>query len=167
MGSSRTRDGNCVPCIGRQILIHCTTQEVQKANILLCPGIAEGWESCLGSLNKALIPFLGIPPSWLHHLPKATPPSTITLGAVFLTYAFFRGWGAGGREVTQTSVYSPLPLIKVKLLISVQLFATPWTIAYQVPLSMGFSRQEHWSGLPFPSPLPLIKPLINSITLDK
>ena len=33
-----------------------------------------------------------------------------------------------------------------------QLFATPWTVAHQVPLSMGFSRQEHWSGLPFPSP---------------
>ena len=30
--------------------------------------------------------------------------------------------------------------------------ATPWTVAYQVPPSMGFSRQEHWSGLPFPSP---------------
>jgi len=29
--------------------------------------------------------------------------------------------------------------------------ATPWTVAYQVPLSMGFSRQEYWSGLPFPS----------------
>ena len=34
----------------------------------------------------------------------------------------------------------------------VQLFATLWTVAYQVPLSMGFSRQEFWSGLPFPSP---------------
>ena len=31
-------------------------------------------------------------------------------------------------------------------------FATPWTIAYQGPLSMSFSRQEDWSGLPFPSP---------------
>ena len=38
------------------------------------------------------------------------------------------------------------------LLSSVQLFATPWTIARQAPLSMGFSRQEYWSGLPFPSP---------------
>ena len=34
----------------------------------------------------------------------------------------------------------------------VQLFATPFTIAYQAPPSMGFSRQEYWSGLPFPSP---------------
>ena len=30
--------------------------------------------------------------------------------------------------------------------------ATPWTVAYQAPLSMGVSRQEYWSGLPFPSP---------------
>ena len=34
----------------------------------------------------------------------------------------------------------------------VQLFATPWTVACQAPLSMGFSRQEYWSGLPFPFP---------------
>ena len=33
----------------------------------------------------------------------------------------------------------------------VQLFATPWTVAHQAPLSMEFSRQEYWSGLPFPS----------------
>ena len=41
---------------------------------------------------------------------------------------------------------------KVKSLSSVLLFATPWTVAYQDPPSMGFSRQEYWSGLPFPSP---------------
>ena len=41
---------------------------------------------------------------------------------------------------------------------SCQLFATPWTVAYQAPLSMGFSRQEYWSGLPFPSPGDLLNP---------
>ena len=41
---------------------------------------------------------------------------------------------------------------KVKLLSRVWLFATPWTVAYRAPPSMGFSRQEYWSGLPFPSP---------------
>ena len=40
----------------------------------------------------------------------------------------------------------------MKLLSRVQLFATPWTLAYQAPPSMGFSRQECWSGLSFPSP---------------
>ena len=42
--------------------------------------------------------------------------------------------------------------MKVKLLSHVQLFVTLWTVAYQAPLSMGFSRQEYWSGVPFPSP---------------
>ena len=53
----------------------------------------------------------------------------------------------------------PSPMIRyevsegseVKWLSRVLLFATPWTVAYQVPLSMGFSRQEYWNGLPFPS----------------
>ena len=40
----------------------------------------------------------------------------------------------------------------VKSLSHVRLFATPWTVAYQAPPSVGFSRQENWSGLPFPSP---------------
>ena len=42
--------------------------------------------------------------------------------------------------------------VKVKSLSRVQLFATPWTVAYQASPSMWFSRQEYWSGLPFPSP---------------
>ena len=42
--------------------------------------------------------------------------------------------------------------VKVKLLSRVRLFATPWTVTYYASLSMGFSRQEYWSGLPFASP---------------
>ena len=42
--------------------------------------------------------------------------------------------------------------VKVKSLSRVRLFATPWTAAYQAPPSMGFSRQEYWSGVPLPSP---------------
>ena len=42
--------------------------------------------------------------------------------------------------------------VKVKSLSCVQFIATPWTVAYQAPPSMGFSRQEYWSGLAFPSP---------------
>ena len=40
----------------------------------------------------------------------------------------------------------------------VQLFVTPWTIAHQALLSMGLSRQEYWSGLPFPPPDPGVEP---------
>ena len=43
--------------------------------------------------------------------------------------------------------------MKVKSLSRVRLLATPWTAAYQAPLSMGFSRQEYWSGVPLPSPI--------------
>ena len=43
-------------------------------------------------------------------------------------------------------------IVKVKSLSRVRLFATPWTVDYQAPPSMGLSRQEYWSGLPFPSP---------------
>ena len=42
--------------------------------------------------------------------------------------------------------------VKVKSLSRVRLFSTPWTAAYQAPPSMGFSRQEYWSGVPLPSP---------------
>ena len=45
--------------------------------------------------------------------------------------------------------------VKVKSLSRVRLLATPWTAAYQAPPSMGFSRQEYWSGVPLPSLPPL------------
>ena len=51
---------------------------------------------------------------------------------------------------------------KMKSLSRVWLFATPWTVAHQAPLSMGFSRQEYWSGLPFPSPGDLPAPGIDA-----
>ena len=43
------------------------------------------------------------------------------------------------------------------MLSHVRLFATPWTVAHQAPLSMEFSREEYWSGLPFPSPRDLLE----------
>ena len=48
--------------------------------------------------------------------------------------------------------------VKVKSLSHVRLFATLWTVAHQAPPSMGVSRQEYWSGLPFPSPGDLPNP---------
>ena len=65
-----------------------------------------------------------------------------------------------GLQITPTLLAS-LPAsatVKVKSLSRVRLFATPWTVAHQASLSMGFSRQEYWSGLPFPSPRRGIKP---------
>ena len=48
--------------------------------------------------------------------------------------------------------------MKVKSVSHVQLFETLWTVDHQAPLSMGFSRQEYWRGLPFPSPGDLPNP---------
>ena len=55
--------------------------------------------------------------------------------------------------------------IHAKLLSHVQRFAAPWTVAHQAPLSMGFSRQEYWSGLAFPSPGDLPGPGIEPASL--
>ena len=66
-----------------------------------------------------------------------------------------RHWGEGrrrGRALGKSPWLGSLPGSEVKLLSRVRLFATPWTVAHQAPPSMGFSRQEYWSGLPFPSP---------------
>ena len=82
-------------------------------------------------------------------------------------------------SITVKYIYSPkiganqyMSHILLLLLLSrfsrVQLFATPWTAAYQAPPSMGFSRQEYWSGLPLSSPshiLPAIKGGIDSNTI--
>ena len=58
----------------------------------------------------------------------------------------------------------------VKSLSHLQIFATPWTVAHQAPLSMGYSRQKYWSGLPFPSPgdlpNPGIKPRSHALQAD-
>ena len=54
--------------------------------------------------------------------------------------------------------------VKVKSLSRVRLFVTPWTVAYQASPSMGFSRQECWSGLPFPSPGDLPDPEIEPVS---
>ena len=62
------------------------------------------------------------------------------------------------------------PVEEVKSLSRVRRFATPWTVVYKAPLSMEFSRQEYWSGLPFPSPgdlpHPGIKPRSPALQAD-
>ena len=52
-----------------------------------------------------------------------------------------------------------------KLLSHVRLFVTPWTVALQAPLSMGFSRREYWSGLPCPPPGDLADPRSEPVSL--
>ena len=59
-----------------------------------------------------------------------------------------RGWINWETEIN----IDTLLLLLLSRFSRVQLCATPWTAAYQAPLSMGFSRQEYWSGVPLPSP---------------
>ena len=61
-------------------------------------------------------------------------------------------------DILECEVNCALGKVKGKSLSHVQLFATPWTVAYHAPLTMGFSRQEYWSGLPFPFPEDLPNP---------
>ena len=58
----------------------------------------------------------------------------------------------------ESSIETYFSEVKVKSLNRVQLFVTPWTVASQAPLSVGFSMQEYCSGLPFPSPGDLPNP---------
>ena len=61
-----------------------------------------------------------------------------------------------------------VPVLLISSSVVCNTFETPWTVAYQAPLSMGFSKQEYWSGLPFPSlgdlPGPGIEPMSPALT---
>ena len=78
--------------------------------------------------------------------------------------------GLPDSSVGKESVCNAGVKVKVKSLSSVRLFATPWTVAYHASSSMGFSRQEYWSKLPFPSaedlPNPGIKPRSPTLKAD-
>ena len=63
-----------------------------------------------------------------------------------------RPWDSQGKN-TGVGCHFILQCVKVKSLSCVQLVATWWTAAYQAPPSMGFFRQEYWSGVPLPSPI--------------
>ena len=65
-------------------------------------------------------------------------------------------WDSSGKN-TGVGCHFLLQCMKVKLLSRVRLLATPWTAAYQAPPSMGFSRQEYWSGVPLPSPKVMVQ----------
>ena len=63
-----------------------------------------------------------------------------------------------GARNSRAAAYSAFSVHSAQSLSCAQLFAIPWTVAHQAPLSMGFPRREYWSGLPFPSPWDLPNP---------
>ena len=76
-------------------------------------------------------------------------------GLVWGTKGLWCGGQKGGRVDTEAGGPN---MVKVKSLSRVRLFVTLWTVAHQAPPSLGFSRQEYWSGLPLPSPGDLPNP---------
>ena len=80
------------------------------------------------------------------------------IGCLPITHWCF--WNHAPPDTTCIHILSLRPFVVIALIAQSCLdsFETPWTVAYQVPLSMGFSRQEYWSWLPFPSPRNLLDP---------
>ena len=102
----------------------------------------------------------GYTPGWNHSL---------YIGSLLFVYLFTRmktSRGTEGKGEVKGEVREP----KYSLLSCVQLFFSPWTTARQAPPSMGFPRQEYWSGFPFPSlgdlPDPGIKPRSPALQAD-
>ena len=111
------------------------------------PGATSGLSRMLGGLGISMVCRF-LPPSPVRrcgvhftHLPEVPKPCV-----------------PASREPFQGISVMKSEVVKVKSLSCVRLFATPWTVAYQAPPSMGFSRQDCWSGLPLPSPGDLPNP---------
>ena len=77
---------------------------------------------------------------------------------LYYIYSVVQSW------LKQFSMHSHTHTYVLCVLSHVWLFETPWTVAYQTMLSMEFSRQEHWSGLPFPTPGDLLNPGIEPVS---
>ena len=142
-GSSRPRDWTCVSCVsctGTQVLYHYYHLGSPTKYIFViishdliytyvaAAAAAKSLQSCLTLCG----PIDGSPPS--SPIPGILQARTLEWVAI----SFSKAWKWK---------------VKVKSLSRVRLCATPWTAAYQAPPSMGFSRQQYWSGVPLPSPI--------------
>ena len=136
---------------------------------LLCPWDSPGKNVGVGSLSLLQAIFLtqGLDPGVLHY--RRVLHHLIHQGSLKLTHKTNHPISLSLMQnlnlVTYHCWVRNLVKVKVKSFNHVWLFATPWTVAYQAPPSMGFSRQECWSGLPFPSPGDLPDPGIESGSL--
>ena len=126
--SSLTRDWIRPPCTGRQSLNHWTAREVSmkgSALWLLLTTTTKSLQLCPTLCD----PIDGSPPGF---------PVPGTLQARTLEWV----------AISFSNAWKWKVKVKVKSLSRVRLFETPWTTAFQAPPSMGFSRQEYWSGVP-------------------
>ena len=125
-----TKDSfNMVHTQGQNLSNHDRKQylDIHETNKRPATGAAKSLQSCLTLCN----PIDGSPPG------SAVPGIHQARTLEWVSIPFSNAWKWK---------------VKVKSLSHVWLFATPWTAAYQAPPSMGFSRQEYWSGVPLPSP---------------
>ena len=115
-----------------RILKLCTEDKHSNSSALLLTAAAKSLQSCPTLCD----PIDGSPPG------SPTPGILQARTLEWIAISFSNAWKWK---------------VKVKSLSRVRLFVTPWTVAYQAPPSMGFSRQENWSGVPLPSPLILTR----------
>ena len=102
------------------------------------------------------------------------PPEAGVITDAKINHCFFCKWEMETSNLVLSSLSDKAGRLTILLaslcpacMIShVQLFETPWTVACQAPLSMGFPRQEYWSGLPFPPPGDLPYPGIKLMSLE-
>ena len=115
-------------------------------------GLGNGpWEEKPEETWNSRRPVPALPIAFMCHTVLGSPGYSLT--SSFMP-CFTGAWKQG-------SVTLGITFPNVWLLSCVQLLVTPWTVAYEAPLSMGFSRQEYWIGLPFPSPGDLPDPGMN------
>ena len=108
---------------------------------------------------SSTVGFLSLPLCWVFFVFSFHHWSFCVVGLLLCLASALQGLSQGYfSQVKSKKRHHICQRSEVKSLSHVRLFATPWTVAYQAPLSMRFSRQEYWSGLPFPSPGDLPNP---------
>ena len=155
-GSSRHRDWTHVSCISRLIVHHWTTSGTQMAGYYLV--LINHWMNISCPIAFVLRSF------HLVKISKTIISSNATLYRALAirhyAYESFKGiisfipvnkFRRSAFDNKETETQKDKSRYVCYSLSCVQLSATPWTVACQAPLSMKFSRQEYWNGLPFPS----------------
>ena len=142
-----------------------------------CPTLCDPMDCIVyGILQAKILEWVAIPFSRGSSQPRSQTQVSHLAGGFFTSWATREAHGNTQTSDLRMFICSPVYhgeklkttscpktrywLEREKSLSHVWLFETPWTIAYQAPLSMGFFRQEYWSGLPFPSPGDLPDPEI-------